>query len=62
MKLTALKTFRHGTQTFRRGAAVELSEAQAKPLIARKIVEESATRSKKAEPKTETAVLKKAPE
>ncbi|MHB2265666.1 hypothetical protein [Aliihoeflea sp. PC F10.4] len=43
MKLTALKTFRHGPQTFRRGQAVEMSDAQAKPLLAKKFVEEVRT-------------------
>ena len=51
MKLTALKTFRYGPQTFRRGQPVELSDAQAKPLIAKKFVEELKVASKnKAEP------------
>lgn len=47
MKLTALKTFRHGPQTFRRGHAVEMSEAQAKPLIAKRFVEATKAAPKK---------------
>ena len=39
MKLTALKTFRHGSSVYRRSDAVEMSEAQAKALIAKKLVE-----------------------
>lgn len=41
MKLTALKTFRHGASTFRRGASVNMSDAQAKPLIAKGLAEEA---------------------
>lgn len=39
MKLTALKTFRHGSSVYRRSDLVEMSEAQAKPLLAKKLVE-----------------------
>jgi hypothetical protein len=38
MKLTALKTFRHGTDLYRRGTVIEMSEAKFKPLIDRKLV------------------------
>lgn len=38
MKLTALKTFRHGAELYRRGEPVEMSEAKMKPLVERKLV------------------------
>lgn len=56
MKLTALKTFRHGASTFRRGASVTMSDAQAKPLIAKGLAEET----KAATPKKEEAKAEKA--
>ncbi|UXS00828.1 hypothetical protein [Agrobacterium tumefaciens] len=38
MKLTALKTFRHGVNLYRRGDAVEMSEAKMKPLLDKSLV------------------------
>ncbi|WP_156176982.1 hypothetical protein [Rhizobium sp. LC145] len=46
MKLTALKTFRHGSSVYRRNELVEMSEAQAKPLLAKKLVEAAKEDSK----------------
>ncbi len=40
MKLTALKTFRHGSTVYRRTEQVEMSEARMKPLIEKKLVGE----------------------
>jgi hypothetical protein len=51
MKLTALKTFRHGSTVFRRNSPVEMSDAQAKPLLAKGLVAEAKPVSKKEEPK-----------
>ncbi|WP_334154228.1 hypothetical protein [Agrobacterium pusense] len=38
MKLTALKTFRHGANLYRRGEPVEMSDAKMKPLVDKKLV------------------------
>ncbi len=38
MKLTALKTFRHGANLYRRGESVEMSDAKMKPLVDKKLV------------------------
>ncbi|WP_421406827.1 hypothetical protein [Agrobacterium tumefaciens] len=38
MKLTALKTFRHGANLYRRGETVEMSDAKMKPLVDKKLV------------------------
>lgn len=35
MKLKALKSFRHGSRTFARGAAVDVTESVAKDLVKR---------------------------
>lgn len=48
MKLTALKTFRHGSSVYRRNDLVEMSETQAKPLLAKKLVEAAKDDSKPA--------------
>ena len=52
MKLTALKTFRHGSAVFRRNSPVEMSDAQAKPLLAKGLVSEAKPAAKKDEPKS----------
>lgn len=41
MKLKALKTFRHGSTNFKRGSLLELSDAQAKPLVSRGLAEQN---------------------
>ncbi|QPC87411.1 hypothetical protein GA830_12160 [Mesorhizobium sp. NBSH29] len=46
MKLTALKTFRHGANVYRRGASVTMSDAQAKGFIGRKLVAETKLEAK----------------
>jgi hypothetical protein len=46
----ALKSFRYGTQNYRRGQPVEVSEAVAKDLAKRGLIEGSAAPKKKAEP------------
>ena len=51
MKLTALKTFRHGSTVFRRDSIVTMSEAQAKTLVAKGLVCEARPAPKKEEVK-----------
>ena len=56
MKLKAMKSFRHGTQTFGRGAEVDLPESVAKELIERGLVAEEGSESvKRADPKQQAA-------
>ena len=49
LKLKAMRSFRHGTMTFGRGAAVEVTEPVARDLIKRGLVAEDGTEPPKME-------------